>query len=124
MKAIFIDPFRRSVEYVDVARGRDLSDVIKGDIALAHIYDNGDTLYVNDNGISEGIDALRGKGEVFRICQFDLDLHQPFFGLGILVGDEDEAGEITDVKTEIDKIRRQIQFIWPAALAADTDKPN
>lgn len=118
MKAILIHPYNRTVEYVDVKSGRDLNAWIKGSISLGHMFENGDTLYADDDGIGEGLDALAGRGEVFRVCQFDLGLHQTYFGIGIIVGDEDEVGEITDVKTPIEEIRQRISFIWPRALAA------
>jgi len=118
LRAILIHPYNRTVEYVDVKSGRDLNSWISGSISLGHVFDNGDTLYADDNGIAEGLDALRGRGEIFRVCQFDLGLHQAYFGIGIIVGDEDQAGEITDVKTPIEEIRQRIGFIWPRALAA------
>jgi hypothetical protein len=122
VKAILIHPYDRTVEYVDVKSGRDLNEWIKGSISLAYMWENGDTLYADDDGIGEGFDALAGRGEVFRSCQFDLGLHQTFFGIGIIVGDENDVGEITDVRTPIDDIRSRISFIWPHALAASGNR--
>jgi hypothetical protein len=122
MKAILIHPYDRTVEYVDVKAGRDLNEWIKGSISLAYVFDNGDTLYADDNGFSESIEALRGRGEVFRVCHFDIGVHQTYAGIGIIVGLEDRVGEITDVQTPIEDIRRRIGFLWPRALSADGPK--
>lgn len=119
MRAILIHPYDRTVEYIDVKSGRDLNEWIKGSISLAYVFDSGDTLYADDNGISEGIDALRGRGELFRACHFDIGVHQTYLGIGIIVGPEDRVGEITDVRISLNDVRRRTSFIWPRALAAE-----
>lgn len=122
MKAIFIDPMSQTVEYMDVPRNVDIPSIIRDVITIAHMYDNGDTLYVSDNGLLEMEPAMQGKTDAFRAFMFDVGAHQPFAGYGLLVGDEDDVGNVTDVKTDIEDIRRVISFFGPAAASAHGPK--
>lgn len=118
MKAIFIDPMNQRVDYIDVASGRNISNLIKDHITIAVDYPNGDVLYVGDNSLMEVEPALKGEAEAFRAFYFDVRAHQPFAGYGLIVGMEDENGEITDVRTRVEDIRRIITYLVPGASSA------
>jgi hypothetical protein len=121
MKAIFIDPVNQTVNEVNISTSDDIARIVRGHIAIAVTHDNGDSLYVNDDGIGEFEDAMLGKDEAFRAYLFDVQAHQRFAGYGLIVGENDD-GEMAPALTEVDDIRRIVSFYVPRASMANGPK--
>ena len=97
MRAVAIDPLNRSVTELDLD-GSVESICASLDCAMfqiAHVFETGDTLYVDEDGISRAQDALAGRDGAERAFAFDVDAHQPFYGRGVILGPEDEEGRHT-----------------------------
>lgn len=89
-KCLKIDPIARVVSEIELASTHPgLRDVIGGSLAFAQGLPNGDTLYVDDEGLLKPNQSY-----------FQLDNGQPLAGVGVLVGKEvpilDDMGEETD----------------------------
>jgi len=120
MKAILIVPSVQRVEEIDLDMSyQALSEAVGGPLEIAHVYENGDTLYVHEEGLLEHREIMAGRlpaGE--NAFAFELGLHQPFFGKGVIVGPEDAEGRHTAARTDIQEIRETISFLSPGAMAA------
>lgn len=118
MRALLIDPFEQTITVIDYDGSLDmLQKLVGGNIEIAHIFDNEDTLFVNEEGLALQEDAIKGKAEAWRSCAFDIGAHQPFSGRGVIVGEEiDEKS--TDCKTTVDELKGRIAFMVPGAFAA------
>jgi hypothetical protein len=106
MRAIKIDATARAVEEIDIpadpARGAldGLQAVVGGLIDRATVLKNGDSLFVNGEGL------LNGTRDFFVIegCP------QPFPGNGVIIGHDGEEGS-APAKSSIAEIKRRVQFI-------------
>ena len=98
MRAIIIDPFRRSVLETEIDGSvASLREALSCDcMQIAHEFETGDILYVDEDGIARGIDALRGMEAEERAHAFDVGAHQSFLGRGVILGPEDGEGRHTD----------------------------
>lgn len=103
MRAILIDPIKREVTEVQIHHALegdtlgDLQKAVGGYIELAHRFDNGDDLFVNEEGLY--------KYSIF----FDIGAHSPFAGSGIIVG-HNSAGNTTPAKSSIEDIKSRIRW--------------
>ena len=88
-KVYLIDSYRQQVVEATAGTLEDYQRAVGGNIEAATIFKNGDTVYVDEEGLFKGYSrwfAIRGV------------THQCFAGNGI-VGGVDAQGESTDVKT-------------------------
>lgn len=104
MRAIKIDATNRTIQEFDLPsqEGEQLAamqKVVGGYICHAGEI-NGDDLYVNDEGLL-GISV----GAPF----FEIGLHQPFAGNGLIVGHNDE-GDTTPATVSLDEVKRRTSF--------------
>lgn len=102
MRAIIIDAENRQIRETELDEKDTLDGLQKavgGYITLAGEVDGND-LYVNDEGL-----FTIGHGSPF----FDIGLHQPFAGNGIIAGHDDE-GETTPATVSLDAIKRRVKF--------------
>jgi hypothetical protein len=109
-KCLHIDAAKQTIVATDYADFRDLQVMIGGLISVACRMDNGDVLFVDDEGLLKRCDHF------FR---FDLYGPQPLAGNGVLVGpdvwDEEAGDEIgSDVSSSVDELAGHVTF-----LAAD-----
>lgn len=120
MRAIIIDPFRRSVLETDLdGSATSVTEALSCDrMQIAHEFETGDTLYVDEDGISRGIDALRGREAEERAYAFDVGAHQPFLGRGVILGPEDGEGRHTDAVIHTSRLSGII-FLAPDIEAAE-----
>lgn len=121
MRVILIDPANKTV--VEAEQGtmyEDLTEAVKGMIEIAHVFQNEDVLYVNEEGLLELEEALRGSAEIERAYLFDVGAHQPFAGRGIIVGEEVD-GVHQSAKTSLKEIKQIIQFLVPKELVKPTN---
>lgn len=94
MRAILIDAKNKTVTETQVHGLPGLQNAVGGYIECAHDFDNGDTCYVNEEGLFQFEDFFMIDGA-----------HQPFAGNGIIVGLDQESGETTDAKAEINDLK-------------------
>lgn len=87
-KAILIDSANRTVREVTVAGLKDMQRCVGGYIQIAHEWESGDALYVDEEGL------LKAQEHWFRISGQHSD--HPMAGNGLIVGSDDE-GENADV---------------------------
>lgn len=103
MKAILIDPFSQTIRPVEISEKnflRDAYSFINCDcITSAGELQNGDTAYVDDNGL------LIGPTHFFRWAGYP----EPLAGRGILCGSNRE-GESVDVKSTVEEIAANVKF--------------
>jgi hypothetical protein len=93
-KVYLIDSEKREVRESTAETLEDYRTAVGGNIEVATIFRNGDTVYVNEEGLFQGFQnwfAIRGV------------THQCFAGNGI-VGGVDKGGECVDVKTPIKEL--------------------
>lgn len=108
MKVIYINPAAKSVEIRHIKDASEIRTLIGGFLAAATRYDNGDVLYVDDEGL------LKGPRHYFWMPGiYDAMLAGP----GVLVGREietDDSWYNADVATDIGYVLRNCQFIEAA----------
>ena len=84
-RAIFIDSPRRTISEVEIDSLDDMQKLIGGYIEVAFAWPNGDTLYVDEEGL------LKVQDYFFALPGERPD--QPFAGNGVIVGREEEGPE-------------------------------
>ena len=95
---VVINAKEKKIEAISDHPGLDtLRGIVGGSIAFAHTFENGDTLYVNDEGL---LDDSIDYGFIIE------GGHQPFAGNGVIVGQEvedfeNDTYEIKDAKTKM-----------------------
>lgn len=104
-KATHIDCANGIVKEVTITGLADLQRCVGGLICFAHGWDNGDVLFVDDEGL------LKGNTRGFEIQ----GAHQPFMGSGVIVGREvyDDEGECIDQLNPtitVDLVRQIVAF--------------
>jgi hypothetical protein len=119
MRALHIDAAARTVtevetpepRAVDHARLRELQRLVGGLIAYAWTFPNGDTLFVDDEGL------LKQPEHFFRVC----GCPQEFFaGNGVVVGKATRAGYDTAAVSTTDELRALLRF----ASVASRENPD
>lgn len=104
--AILIDVAARDIRAVEYDSTSGLQALVGGFISIARSWPNGDTLYVDDEGL------FKSKHGLFRIS----GLEQPLAGNGVLVGAEtyDDEGEYTGTAPPgigIEQVRGMVRFL-------------
>lgn len=104
MKAIFIDAKNGKVELVerDFKNYKLINEQIGCDIfAYATSFNNGDVLYVDDEGLFDR--------ELNSFFTYE-GAHQPFAGNGLILG-TDEEGDSVDAKTSLMEVASKVEFM-------------
>jgi len=112
MRAIKIDSGLMVLAEIDVNSLEDMQKAVGGYIETAHHFPNGDTLFVNDNGVNGD-----SYSDMFIVVQ---GAHQPFAGDGLIVGRADENGDTTPALSKIGDLilNDVISFISTTELIA------
>jgi len=121
MRAIHIRPSSQTVEDIDIDMSvRSIQEAVGGGLMeYAHEFGNGDVLYVNEDGLGHGQQALAGKPGLSEFAAyFDLGLHQPFAGPGVIVGPEVDGRHVA-ARTDLAEIRRRVSFLLPRVATAE-----
>lgn len=108
MRTILIDCAKQEVREHDCTSLEDLQACVGGSIATAFETENGDTCFVDDEGL------LKSENKTFFI--FD-GAHQPFAGNGVIVGPADGDGETTPAQSTLESIRKRVRFMDQHTLA-------
>lgn len=98
--AIHIDSENREIKVVEIDRKNSLTtlqSLVGGYITPGHYLENGDMVYVDDNG-------LLGGPENFFLIQ---GAHQPFAGNGVMVAGE----EYEDVISTVESLKSKVKFL-------------
>ena len=101
MKAVKIDSKEKTITDIDVNGLPDLQAIVGGLIATALIFPNGDTLFVDDEGL------FKNPENFFEHS----DGYQPFAGNGVLVGTHPKNGEVLGVLTTAEQLTPKITFL-------------
>ena len=117
MRAIWIRADRETVDPAEFGNAAELRSMVGGWIELARSWENGDTLYVDEDGLSKITTASR---------YFTIEGgHQPFAGNGVIVGREPPDEEISgdwpttaDPTITVDEVRAIVVFRTHAQLLA------
>ncbi len=100
MRAIIIDATAREIREVEIeGKLEDLQKAVGGYIEWATELDNGDNVYVDEEGLLKGYQ-----------CFFDIGAHQPFAGNAIVVN-RDEDGETAAARSDVEEIRGKVKFM-------------
>lgn len=103
MRAIVIDAKNKEIreEQYDPKKGLEyMQKCVGGYIERGHTFKNGDEIYVNEEGLLEGLEyGFEIKGA-----------HQPFLGNGVVVS-TDRDGETTGANSEIDFMISMTRFL-------------
>lgn len=108
-KAYLIDAAARQITEVTWETTDDLSKFVGGYIELCCVLPNGDTIYVDEEGL------LKAGQRYFTIVALRPD--QPFSGNGVMVGREAEGDQYPegftnlDPGTPIDALRAMVKFV-------------
>lgn len=101
MKAIKIDTKNKSVYEIEVFTLADLQEAVGGYIETALNFDNGDTLYVNEEGLlREPFGFFYYRGAI-----------QPYAGNGIIVGINREDGDTIPAKSDPGSVVKDVMFV-------------
>lgn len=104
MKAYWINATEQTISEVSFAALKDLQRLVGGYIEVAVLWPNGDTLYVDEEGL------LKSKRKFWAIPSKRKD--QPFAGNGVLVGREIEEGDSNLPPTiTLDQLRPLVKFL-------------
>jgi hypothetical protein len=107
MRAIQIDSVNRVIKEIQVNGLEDLQKAVGGLICWAHELSNGDTLFVDDEGLLK-------EPENFFFIQ---GARQPFAGNGVIVGAADIEGDSTAALSSIEGIREIVAFLKRGMLS-------
>lgn len=120
MRSLVIDPSEQSLRERDLGRRlEDLQAAVGGDIEWAHEFENGDVLYVDEEGLGRAEMAFVGGTEAARAYFFDVGAHQKFAGKGLIVGAEGADGKHGPAASSVQDIAARLQFFAPMASVAD-----
>lgn len=102
MKALWIESAAGEVREVEYQGLDDLKRMIGGWIEVAKVWDNGDVLYVDEEGL------LKATAHFFRLD----GIEQPLGGNGVVVGRETGDTTNTDPPTmTVEQLRGQVRFL-------------
>lgn len=104
MRVIKIDSVNKTVSEVELNDEdslKGLQAIVEGLIEVAHELPNGDTLFVNEEGL------MYSPMHFFEIKGG----HQPFAGNGVIAGYDFESGESTDAESAASQIRAMVTFL-------------
>ena len=104
MRAIKIDSISKTVSEVEIDEENSLAGmqaIVDGLIEQALELENGDALFVNEEGL------LLGPKWFFEIEGG----HQPYAGNGVIVGTNYSTGDSIDAETPINKIKSMVKFL-------------
>jgi hypothetical protein len=102
VKVIIIDPFKRKIYEKEIGQDnlQDMHGIVGGYIAAAGAFENGDILFVNDEGL------LKDNQEFFKVSEINPD---PLAGVGFIQGhDDDGAGK----DAAIDHLELALKVEW------------
>lgn len=86
------------VKEITVTTLKDMQEAVGGYIETAHHFDNGDTAFVNEEGLLCDVQYWT------KIA----GAHQPFAGPILILGDTDDEGDSLPAKSTIAEIKKQI----------------
>ena len=104
MRAIKIDSENMTVHEIEIDEERTLSQlqgIVGGNIELAHELPEGDSVFVNEEGLfcsPEHFFEINGG-------------HQPFAGNGVVVGLDFKSGSTVGAKSSVENIRSLVKFL-------------
>jgi Domain of unknown function (DUF3846) len=103
MKAYHIDVTAREIRVVDYDGLKDMQRLVGGYICLAATFDNGDVVFVDDEGF------FKQQSGFFRIRGVD----QPLAGNGVLVGEElnPNSPKTADPATSLEEATALVTFL-------------
>lgn len=102
VKCYHIDAIKGEIVEAESSGLADLQRMVGGLITVAHCYDNGDILFVDDEGL------FKGYKHAFALRHS----HQPMFvGNGVLVGQETAAGKQLEPKTTLDELKHNAKLL-------------
>lgn len=99
-RVLFINSEKREITETTVSCLEDMQKLVGGYIERAHIFENGDEVYVNEEGL------LLAMNFFFRIR----DGHQPFAGNAYVIGQVTPSGNNRSAITTVEELRKQLQF--------------
>ena len=113
IKVLVINPRIRTITEAELPNVYPAAkDLIGGWLTIATAFPNGDTLYVDDEGL------LKDGQSFFRVAGMD----QPIAGTGVLTGREDDDGEdgtdTADVRTTVEELAALVSWLDPEDFAA------
>jgi hypothetical protein len=125
MRAIIIDPFKRSVLTTDIdGSAASIVEALGCDmLQIGHRFETGDTLYVDEDGLAKAQDALRGAEDGERAFAFDIGARHFFVGKGVILGPENDRGSHTDVVMPTSRLS-SIVFLAPSITRHVGSLPN
>lgn len=100
-RVLVIDAKRREVSEGCISDLASMQELVGGNIQRGQILDNGDEVFVNEEG-------LFGSPTAFFYIDGGA---QPFAGNGFITGQATRAGNTTNAKSDLEKIKSQIRFL-------------
>jgi hypothetical protein len=111
MRAFTINAKARQIVEAELPEANQLQAMqaaVGGMIEPAYEFENGDTVYVNEEGL------FGDRSHWFEVE----DAHQPFVGNAIVCGFDPETGETIDAKSTLDEVKRAVTFKTYAEVRA------
>ena len=102
VKVIIIDPFKRQIYEKEIGQDnlQDMQGIVGGYIEASGVFENGDILYVDEEGL------LKENQEFFKVSEINPD---PLAGVGFIQGyDNDGAGK----DATIDHLELALKVEW------------
>lgn len=108
MRAIWINAKEGKVELIEIDPKKSLKELqerVEGYIELALQFENGDDLYVNEEGIIQQIPYG------FTFSSKEHNIEALFFGNGIICGHNPKTGDTVAAVGRLLEIKQQVRFI-------------
>ncbi len=109
MRVLVINPFDETITEKTVTDYTDIQKLIGAPFDERQYFEvatdlyNGDSVYVDEEGMCSP------SSEAW----FDIGAHQPFAGVGVVVGLNINTGESVDAKSTIDELKAMVEFMSP-----------
>lgn len=98
-RVLFIDAVNRTITESKIRGLDDMQKLVGGSIECATQFENGDEVFVNEEG-------LFGEPQHF----FDVGAHQPFAGNGFVIGECGRDGYSKDAKSTVEEIAAKLTW--------------
>lgn len=101
-RVVVIDPSKNEVYEAEVTSLKDMRAIVGGLIERAIILENGDELYVNEEGLFDS---------TLRPFFIDGGINQAFVGTAYIIGSVTPTGDNRAAASKVEEIRKKVRFL-------------
>ncbi len=98
-RVLIINSVERTITEGTVRTLEDMQALVGGNIECGHVLENGDHVFVNEEGLFSGIEHF-----------FEIGAHQPFAGNAFIIGPPDSEGDSLPAESDLLDIEGRVHF--------------